>query len=118
VGEGNSCFYPHVSCEKCGIVTVRWGRGGRAFLGALILLLGTSGTMTTKVIAGESARETSRENTRKLARNVGKLDERQRVSEARQKLVAEQMQLLLDAAQVTEHPVMPDVEESTLETLE
>jgi len=109
---------PHVRCAQCGTVTVRWGKLGWLFILALAASLSTAGVTAYRVNAGEAEQETIQKNIQTLNNNLGKIDEQVRISVARDKLLSEQMQLLLEAAQVTEHPEMPEVEASTLEELE
>jgi len=118
MGNEDAPFYPHVKCEKCGIVTVRWGRGGRWFIYALAGLLLASGTMTYRVSASEQDTETMQKNIKILNSNLGKIDERQRIAEAGDGLMASQMRALLEKVGVTERIEPPAVEDSTLEELE
>jgi len=117
MGNGDTPYYPHIKCEKCGTVTVRWGRGGRLFLFALVALMGASGTITYRVQAGESDVQTVKDNIAIIGRNQGKMDERQRIAEANDALVAAQMRAMLQKLEVTERIEAPRVEPSDLEDL-
>ena len=107
---------PHIKCEDVTYM-VRWGWMGKSFILALAAMIGISGTMVWRVEASEADVETLKENVQVLNRNLGKIDEKQRISEARDRLLVKQMNALLKANDVTERIEAPPVKPSTLEDL-
>ena len=80
-------------------------------------MLGVSGTVAWRVHASEEDVKTLKENIQVIGRNQRKMDEKQRISEARDELLVKQMNALLKANDVTERIEAPPVQPSTLEDL-
>jgi len=110
--------FPHIKCNTCGEQPIRFGAIGKTFVVAVATMISSFGLMTYKVNASETEIEDMKKDIGALNRNIQKIDERARISESRDGLLAKQMNALLEANGITKRIEAPPVEPSTLETLE
>lgn len=108
--------FPYIRSEKDGrVIPVKLGAFGWAFVGLTIGLIGAASGFGNHVLAGE----TNEKKIEVMNRNIGKLDENQRVTDQSVKYMVQILEAIVKANPEIEGPTsLPELEESKLEALE
>ena len=107
---------PFIRCKIDGsVIPVKMGIVGWMFVVATLGAIGTSTGFAGHMLASE----TTEDNIETMNRNLGKLDERQRVADQRDKFMLQQLKAIIDANPKIDGPTeLPELEDSELEALE
>jgi hypothetical protein len=109
-------WFPYVQCDDTARHPVMWGKGGWIFILAICGVLASASLMTYRVNASEEQDAVTEQNIKILGENQQKLDEAQRIQTSQTGLMVDQLNALLDKADV-DRIAAPKVEESRLKEL-